>query len=391
MLLNTFAPPFRLVGGYFIAGLAFLFLSIFAFFAVDLDAVFAPPTAGFLHLFFVGFVISIIMGALYQLTSVILEKPFFTIKGAFVNLFIYALSLIAFVAGLFTGRSAFMHAGGGFLFLSLLFFGITYALSFIGNKKRSFAAFALLVSAGLLIVGITLGFCLVLALTGALAWDFETLLFYHVYFVIGFVFFVAVGVASVLLPMFALVHDLKFTASKISLGFYALGGAVLVYEPKLTLFCAVAAILCFVYEAAIIIKRRVRKAFDYWNVNIVLALVSFCGFCAFAAFGQFSYGIFWLIYGFLYAFIVAHLYKIAPFLIWYHYVSPFVGKAKIPLLDDMIIKKPTYAAICANVLALVFFTFGLKFIALFCMLVSVSLVALNMAHVFKFTNFGVGK
>ena len=39
MLLNTFAPPFKLVGGYFIAGICFLIASIPAFFAADFEAI----------------------------------------------------------------------------------------------------------------------------------------------------------------------------------------------------------------------------------------------------------------------------------------------------------------------------------------------------------------
>ena len=89
MLLNTFAPPFKLVGGYFIAGICFLIASIPAFFAADFETIAGLETAGFLHVFFVGFVMSIIIGALYQLTSVILEKPFSTIKGAVTNLALY--------------------------------------------------------------------------------------------------------------------------------------------------------------------------------------------------------------------------------------------------------------------------------------------------------------
>ena len=60
MLLNTYAPPFKLVGGYFIAGIFFLALSTPAFFYADFEAISSLNTAGFLHIFFVGFVISII-------------------------------------------------------------------------------------------------------------------------------------------------------------------------------------------------------------------------------------------------------------------------------------------------------------------------------------------
>ena len=94
-------------------------------------------------------------------------------------------------------------------------------------------------------------------------------------------------------------------------------------------------------------------------------------------------------FGFLYAFITAHLYKIVPFLIWYHYVAPFVGKTKVPLLDDMIVKRPTYIALSLNALALVAYAFGFTYGALALLFTSVLLVAFNMVHVFKFINFGV--
>ena len=227
MLLNTYAPPFKLVGGYFIAGIFFLALSAPAFFYADFEAISSLNTAGFLHIFFVGFVISIIIGALYQLTSVILEKPFFTVKGAILNLAIFCLSLLAMSYAMIFGEARILHISGAFLFGALLFFGSTYALSFMGNEKRSFAAFALFASAIFLLVGITLGFCLVMILGGTLVLDFTMTLKFHVYFVLGFVFFVILGAASVLLPMFALAHDLKFTLSKASLASYILAGVLL--------------------------------------------------------------------------------------------------------------------------------------------------------------------
>ena len=150
MLLNTYAPPFKLVGGYFIAGIFFLALSVSAFFYADFEAISSLNTAGFLHIFFVGFVMSIIIGALYQLTSVILEKPFFTVKGAILNLAVFCFSLLAMSYAMIFGEGQILQVGGVLLFFSLVFFGSTYALSFLNNQKRSFAAFALFVSAILL-------------------------------------------------------------------------------------------------------------------------------------------------------------------------------------------------------------------------------------------------
>ena len=396
MLLNTFAPPFKLVGGYFIAGICFLIASIPAFFAADFETIAGLETAGFLHIFFVGFVMSIIIGALYQLTSVILEKPFSTIKGAVVNLVIYCAGVASMSYGMISGKTGFLHGGGMALFLALLFFGTTYIVSFMDNEKKSFAAFMLFVSAIFLLAGISLGFCLLMILSGTLPMDFVFALKFHVYFVLGFVFFIIVGVATVLLPMFALAHDLKFTLSKFAFGFYIFAGILLFLSEIYAYFAFGAAIICFVAEALYILKKRVRKAYDYWNVNIALSLAAFVLFCVLVAADKYDMAVFMLIYGFLFAFIAAHLYKIAPFLIWYHYVAPFVGKTKVPLLDQMILKKPAYIGIGFNAIGLALYEFGvwleiksLAHCGVACLLVSIVLVAINMINVFKFTKFGI--
>lgn len=396
MLLNTFAPPFKLVGGYFIAGICFLIASIPAFFAADFEMIAGLETAGFLHVFFVGFVMSIIIGALYQLTSVILEKPFSTIKGAMLNLAVYCVGIAAMGYGMISGKTGFIHGGGMALFLALLFFGTTYIVSFMDNEKKSFAAFMLFVSAIFLLAGISLGFCLLMILSGTLPMDFMFALKFHVYFVLGFVFFIIVGVATVLLPMFALAHDLKFTLSKFTFGFYIFAGILLFFSEIYAYFAFGAAIVCFVAEALHILKKRVRKAYDYWNVNIALSLAAFVLFCVLIAADRYDMAVFMLIYGFLFAFIAAHLYKIAPFLIWYHYVAPFVGKTKVPLLDQMILKKPAYIGIVFNALGLTLYELGvwleiksLAHCGVACLLVSIVLVAINMINVFKFTKFGV--
>jgi peptidase M50 len=396
MLLNTFAPPFKLVGGYFIAGICFLIASIPAFFAADFEMIAGLETAGFLHVFFVGFVMSVIIGALYQLTSVILEKPFSTIKGAMLNLAVYCVGIAAMGYGMISGKTGFLHGGGMALFLALLFFGTTYIVSFMDNEKKSFAAFMLFVSAIFLLAGISLGFCLLMILSGTLPMDFMFALKFHVYFVLGFVFFIIVGVATVLLPMFALAHDLKFTLSKFAFGFYIFAGILLFFSEIYAYFAFGAAIVCFVAEALHILKKRVRKAYDYWNVNIALSLAAFVLFCVLIAADRYDMAVFMLIYGFLFAFIAAHLYKIAPFLIWYHYVAPFVGKTKVPLLDQMILKKPAYIGIGFNAIGLALYELGvwleiksLAHCGVVSLFVSIVLVAINMINVFKFTKFGV--
>lgn len=389
MLLNTFAPPFSLVGGYFIAGILFLFSSVFVFFAVDLNALTSLKTAGFFHIYLVGFVMSIIIGALYQLTSVILEKAFFTIKFAFLNLILYSAGVLTLSVGMYIEKMAVVHAGGGVLFISLLFFALTYALSFFGVKKGGLAVIALLLSALFLLAGITLGFMLIMIMSGKFALDFEAVLHYHIYFVLGFVFLIVVGVASVLLPMFALVHDLKFYLSKISIALFLASGIALKFSLKFALVLIALSVICFLLEAFLILKRRVRKAYDYWNLNVFFALVWLFACIVCMAFNKIEFGVFTLTFGFLYAFIVGHLYKIMPFLIWYHYVAKFVGKIKVPLLDDMMIKRVANLSLALQTISVAAYFAGVNLLSQICLLLSVILVMVNVINFFKYTKFGV--
>ena len=73
------------------------------------------------------------------------------------------------------------------------------------------------------------------------------------------------------------------------------------------------------------------------------------------------------------------------------YVSPFVGKRKIPMLDDMIIKKIAYAACVPNVLALACAGLGALTPAVILQAVSIILVLINIVNIFNYIKFGEEK
>ena len=75
-------------------------------------------------------------------------------------------------------------------------------------------------------------------------------------------------------------------------------------------------------------------------------------------------------------------------------MAPFVGKAKVPLLDAMILKKAAYFAIAFNTISLVCYPFAVSFemrnlvyASMIFMALSIILLAVNMINVFKFTGF----
>ncbi len=388
-LLSTFAPPFKLVGAYFVISIVFAIFSVFLYKFSDFDVLLNLQTATFLHIFLVGFVISIIKGSIYQLSSVILNRAFFTLKGAYINVFAYILALILFLNGMFFENTLLIYLGSIILFLSLLYFDICYLLSFLNLKISSFSQLCLFVSAIMFLIGICLGMLLVLIMFGWLDVDFITILRFHLYFVFGFIFFTVIGASSVLLPMFSLAHNVNFGLFYASFTLYISGFFLIWFlldgALKVILSAAVLAILQWI----LILKNRVRRAYDYWNLNLIFSFFML-GFSIFAySFLNLNLAVFTLFFGFLYPFIVAHIYKIMPFLIWYHYISKFVGKLKIPNLEDMIMKKTAYFGLIFNMLAIFFIFFKFEYLAQVFMLVSVILVLVNMINFLRYINFGV--
>ena len=65
--------------------------------------------------------------------------------------------------------------------------------------------------------------------------------------------------------------------------------------------------------------------------------------------------------GFLSPIITAHLYKIVPFLVWFHRFASLVGKQKVPMLADMVPIKSSN------------FGFGFYFIGFITVLIAFSL------------------
>ncbi|ALV24206.1 putative membrane protein [Campylobacter iguaniorum] len=387
-LLNTFAPPFSLVGAYFFVAIILAMISIFVYFGADFGALMSLKTASFFHLFLVGFVMSIIIGSLYQLSSVILDKPFYSLKGSYTNLVFYIIDLIVFVAGLYSQNMVLIGFGGVMLFLNLTYFGLVYMLTFLNVKELSFAGICLFVSSVMLIIGLCLGLLLVLILVLNLNFDFVRILDFHLYFVFGFIFFVVLGASSVLLPMFSLAHNVSFGFYYSSFGLYLLAGLLLLFRSQDTIMAIIFAALMLVAQCVMILRNRVRKAYDYWSINLIISFISLVCSAIMYKFGSINSAIILLFYGALYPFITAHIYKIMPFLIWYHYVAKFVGKTKVPMLEDMVIKKFTYIAIlfdlCGIAIELVVSKFGTFFIA-----VSIFFVILNMLNFIRYTKFGV--
>jgi len=412
-LATEMAPPFVLVAHFFIAGIIFLFLSSIAllFMSVDISGyIISSSLAAFSHLYLLGFVMMVIFGAMYQLLPVVLEVPIFSKDFAYVQFYMYVVGFLLMVSGFTFGELHLLIPYGAVItYLSMLIFCFNVFLTFNRLKKITLVSKFLLIGTIFLFISITLGLLIGLSLGhGLLAIDIDAWVKAHMLGTLGgFVMMIVMGVSMVLIPMFSLSHDYEEKWINATLYLHSFGIALYMialivklpfFIQAIAMVLIVLGILCFMVQIGIIFHQRARKQNDYWVKNVVFGLV-----CLFAAVIS---SMFYMIlanstigilagvlffFGFLLSFIVGHIYKILPFLVWYERFAPLVGKQKVPLLHQMIHTKVADTQTWILFVSVVVLSSGvlmqfekLFFIGSVLLLISLILVAFNTVYVFNY-------
>lgn len=357
-LATEMAPPFVLVAHFFIAGILFLILSGVALLPMSAHIsgyIISSSLAAFSHLYLLGFVMMIIFGAMYQLLPVVLEAPIFSKDFAYVQFYMYLVGLSMMVSGFtFADLHLLIPYGAVITYLSMLIFCFNVFLTFYLLEKITLVSQFLLIGTIFLCLAITLGLLIGLSLGhGLLAIDIDAWVKAHIIGTLGgFVMMIVMGVAMVLIPMFSLSHNFSEQWIQKALYVYSFGVALMMvsliaqfpfWVQSIAVVCMLVGILLFVIQISIIFKQRARKQNDYWAKNVIFALLCLVlsvGCCAAYFFTSSPFlgilsGVLFF-FGFLLPFIVGHIYKILPFLIWYEKFAPLVGKQKVPLLHHMI-------------------------------------------------------
>ena len=413
-LATEMAPPFALVAHFFIAGVFFLFCSGISllFLSGEITSYFVSPLfAAFAHLYLLGFVMMIIFGAAYQLLPVVLEAPIFSKDFAYVQFYMYAVGFMMMISGfLFGSLSLLIPYGATITYLSMLIFCVNIFLTFQRLEKINFIGKFLLVATIFLFISVTIGLIMGFVM-GHGAFDIDLLSWIKAHIVGtlgGFVMMVIMGVAMVLIPMFSLAHGfndkwikyafyMNILGVTLSILSFISGASTLLSALSLSLIAL--AMVLFAIQIGAMLKSRARKQNDYWVKNIVFATISLVvsimlvlvGFIFdlqnFALAGGCLF-----FFGFLLCFVVGHIYKILPFLIWYDKFAPLVGKQKVPLLHQMIKTKvadfQTLSLFIATILQVLAILMGIQILFLigaFIMLLSIVLVVYNTWFTFTYT------
>jgi len=397
----TFAPPSRLVTSFFIAGAFFYLIASVVFYGVDfLDISYlAPQAVGFIHIFMLGFMMSVIFGAMYQLISVVLEIPLFSNELAYAHLGLFLVGILPFV-GAFLNPDMFEYLGYGsiILYISFLLYITNVLLSIKAIKKLEIKAYFILAIHVILFLGVTYGLLTSLGLVhGSLDYDTVNLAHTHITLVLfGFAGGLMAIIATVLLPMFMLSHNFDKKMSNYILAGIITGSLFGVFG---WFFMArvvmMATILAFVYQLYDIFKKRMRKHLDVYAKDMMSSMVFLILATLLIPFitdeKVMKVFVIFLIFGFISSFVVGHIYKIVPFLVWNEKFAPLVGKEKVPMLADMVDEKWSQIEFNAKLATLVFLTLGVLFtndslitIGKVLFLLNAILVAWNVVYIFRY-------
>jgi hypothetical protein len=347
-LATKYAPPYSLILHYFIGGtLLQLLLPVIInkdFISLDFLNI---NFAGIVHFYLLGFVIMIMMGALYQLIPVALEIPVFSFKIGYIQFYIYFFGFIIFISSMLKlVPYEYLPIGGFLLSLSFFLFIFNFFLSLRNLEKMDITVIALILAVIFLAFGVVIGNLLAFNFIYGFLQDITSLIQIHVILTIfGFIFTTVIGISMILLPMFSVSHKFKNIYSKISLTilFFSIVSICFSYLLKKEIsiifyYFLMVGMIIYIFQVYEIYKNKPKRKSDFPTM-VMFHSHFFIPFSILSFFFSLKNAGLLFIMGFLGTLIYGSLYKIIPFLTWFHKFSDLVGKQKVPTLNEMLPKK----------------------------------------------------
>ena len=334
------------------------------------------------HLFVLGWICSIVMGAMYQLVPVALETKLYSERLARVQFVCHAVGFAGMVLMFKAWNMKQVGHFGSLMALGVVLFVYNIARTLLKAPKWTVTASAITAALAWLSLTVTMGLFIVagkcfsasmdadpasgalsagqhaMNVIGAFILKFDAISAMHAHAHlggIGFFTMLIVGVSYKLIPMFTLseIQNRQRAALSVALLNLGLAGSfvtILLRSPRKLAFAAVVVIALALYgiELAAILRARKRRSVD-WGIRMfmtavaglaplcILALVlSWPGLPLNAFTGQLEnlYGFLGLV-GVISFALIGMLYKIIPFLVWFGIYSKKVGLAKVPALADL--------------------------------------------------------
>jgi hypothetical protein len=356
------APPFSLPLRFFLTAPLFLLAAaiLIAFSPDALASRWTPQALALTHAFTLGFLAMVMLGALMQMLPVVAVSPMPAPRlVAWISHVSLALGTVALMAGFLTAEPA---AYGSSVVLLGISFTVFLAAAAIGLARAAAGVTVNGIRFAVLSLALTILLGLALALLRAGWWSppaIEYAINAHVSLgLIGWVLLLVVGVAYQVVPMFQLTPPYPPRLSRWLAGalfalllFHAAAALLPQAATDLVDAALAAGVLLFAVATLRLQSRRRRKlpdvTLDYWRLGMASLIASVAVWLV----ARFSpawadsdaypllLGILF-IGGFAVSVVNGMLYKIVPFLAWFHLQSQLQAKAgSIPTMKDMIAER----------------------------------------------------
>ena len=318
---------------------------------------YTPHLIAITHLFVLGFICSIVMGAMYQLVPVTLETQIFSERLVKFQFAAHVIGFVGMVWAFWNFNLALVGVFGSVLTVGVGLFVFNLACTLAKVKRWNTIKFGITSALLWLSATVAVG----LFVTASKFWTFfafQPLAAMHAHAhlgVVGVFVMMIVTVSYKLVPMFTL-SELQSerrawcSVAVINIGLVGIFITVLYQEPFKPLFALVtiSGFLLYGWELFAILRARNRRVLD-WGMKYFLTAIglliplsilalalTWSGLPANAVTMQLEsvYGLIGM-FGLVGLAILGMLYKIVPFLVWFHSYSRHIGRAKVPALAEM--------------------------------------------------------
>jgi cbb3-type cytochrome oxidase subunit 1 len=372
-------------------------------------------TIAITHLFVLGWLCTIVMGAMYQLVPVALEAKLFSERLAKVQFAFHVVGFVGMVLAFHVWNMKWLGWFGSLFAIGVCLFIYNIVRTLLRIPKWNAVAASIASSIGWILLGVTAGLFIAAGKTGHGSQIFSSnpigAMHAHAHLgVLGFFTMLIVGVSYKLIPMFTLseVQNPRRAAASVILLNVGLAGSFISVLMQLALkpvfaLVIIASFVLYGFEMIAILRARKRPVLD-WGVKYFLTAIAMLAPLSLFALvlswpqlplndftGQLenAYG-FVAFIGFISFAVIGMLYKIIPFLIWFGTYSQHIGRAKVPALAEMYSARLQMAGYWSFLAALVATVIGImlsnEMIArLGCILFAASLamLAINVGKIFS--------
>lgn len=348
----TQAPPISVPFRFFLSAPIFGVLISLIFLVFPFDEVsneYHNVSIGLIHLFTLGILTMIIFGAMQQMMPVlagaVVSKPKLFANIVHSSLFIGTICMsFSFILDM----KQLLYIGVLFLSLSFLSFFIVcikllFEVKFLTSTVKAMRLFSL---SGL--ITFILGFYLAFShIDSNIGENYLVFVNTHILFgLLGFAFLLIMGVSFQVIPMFYVALDFpKFVQHKVPIVLFItlfISFFSFYFEINFLFlkFIFVVMILSFAYFALKSLNNRKRPVFDvtlwYWKFSLICLVISMI-IWLFDIFESNYILAICFAFGFLYSLLQGMVYKIIPFLSWFHLNSK--GYFSIPTIREFIDEK----------------------------------------------------